>query len=561
MIGIPKRLGHIWIGPHTPPHDTMQTYLDHHPDWEYTLYDNNFLATFPFRTHIQIREYLLRGNYEGVADLMRYEILYAFGGFLPEADSHCIASTTHLFERQCAYTVFENEFLSGQQVSPIFACEPGNSFLRCLIDTLSKLRPKDLHDPVRSTGNMFVARSIRSLKPDIEIFPSHYFIPWHLEGELYTGPDRIYAVQYFGTTTRGYKRDNTFPKRLIKTYQLIYKAKNRPNSKQRLRLTRAKLPEIQTYANSSNRASNLTPPKLKLPNSATSNPKRIAVIALFDLTRSQLQSCNEAIGLNDELILFASSTSSDKQNDFLTNCSNTRLVYVESTTTNLGRIRAATSSSNCDIFTVLGFQHHLLPHHLNRIRSIELMDGRSPDFGFSTTYRKSSFSWKSWWRGFFEVSHHLEVQPSSCLISESDLNSLSHRYPFGTGLWFNRNLPLPETKLTDCANLLPVAISINWFQQGKTCYFDASPGIVLDDYRAQVSLVRLLDDLSNLIEDNRVFFDTYPNLFGSLIHYVQDTELVTIPYFQLQRNFPKYLSIRNAFKASAFRLVRGFLRM
>jgi len=68
----------------------MQTWIDRHPDWHYTLYGNEYLASHNFQTKPQMEEYLRRGWYAGVADLLRYEILYREGGFLAEADSLCL---------------------------------------------------------------------------------------------------------------------------------------------------------------------------------------------------------------------------------------------------------------------------------------------------------------------------------------------------------------------------------------------------------------------------------------------------------------------------------------
>lgn len=206
MLGIPKKLGHIWVGHLPPPSKWMDTWKTNHPDWEYHLYDNSFLKSFDFETKDQINEYLKRGQYAGVSDLMRLEILYTYGGFLPEADSICIKNTDHLFSKTCAYTVYENEMVRGRLVSPILACEPRNPFVRSMIDEIKKVTPSELDEPWISTGNLFVASMIERLAPEITIFPSHYFIPIHFTGVIYTGPDTVYAKQMFGNTRGAYQR-------------------------------------------------------------------------------------------------------------------------------------------------------------------------------------------------------------------------------------------------------------------------------------------------------------------------------------------------------------------
>lgn len=206
MNDIPKQLGHIWVGPRKPPSEWMKTWRDNHPGWQYTLYDNHFLESREFKTSQQIEEYMRRGQYHGVADLLRYEILYETGGFLAAADSICERPIDELLhDGHTIYTVFENEFMRGNLVSPILASTPKHSFLGLLIDKLSKIPPDDLDEPWKQTGNLFVAEMIEEHEPNIKIWPSHYFIPEHYTGRKYCGDDVIFAHQMFGETTKRYE--------------------------------------------------------------------------------------------------------------------------------------------------------------------------------------------------------------------------------------------------------------------------------------------------------------------------------------------------------------------
>lgn len=231
QLGIPKKLSHIWIGPLPPPTKWMETWRLYHPNWEYRLFDNEYLKQHTFKTREQISEYLKRGQYAGVADLMRLEILYMYGGFMPEADSICMRNTEELFDETCAYTVYENEFVRGKLVSPIQACEPGNVFVGQLIDRLSQISPEKLDEPWISTGNLFTAQMIEIYLPKIRIFPSHYLIPVHFTGVAYTGSQEPYAVQLFATTQSSYHNSNGFMKRVTgcipKLMRKIYNRKRR----------------------------------------------------------------------------------------------------------------------------------------------------------------------------------------------------------------------------------------------------------------------------------------------------------------------------------------------
>lgn len=204
---IPRTIGHIWIGPHAPPQAWLDSWKLAHPAWHYHLYDNDDLTGRRWRNQSLIAEYFRRGKYAGVSDLMRYEILYEQGGFLPEADSICLHPVDALFTQARAYTVYE--FPEGRtgMMSPFLASEPGNPVIAKVIETLANLQPEAMNSPWTTTGNGFLRRFFQThpaLKSQVTIFPSHYFIPEHYKGEVYSGPDRIYARQLWASTKRTY---------------------------------------------------------------------------------------------------------------------------------------------------------------------------------------------------------------------------------------------------------------------------------------------------------------------------------------------------------------------
>lgn len=187
----------------------MRSWPEKHPDWDYRIYDNQFLQDYRFRTRNLINEYFWRGEYAGVQDLMRYEILYEFGGFMADADSICLHPVDELLTGPGAYTVYDGPNEEERGVSPFLACEPRNPLVGEVIERLSRLEPWELRKPFQSTGNRFLMSLIRQWGEDsLTIWPSHYFIPWHhTEPEnVYRGPDKIYAEQKWGTTTWSYNR-------------------------------------------------------------------------------------------------------------------------------------------------------------------------------------------------------------------------------------------------------------------------------------------------------------------------------------------------------------------
>ena len=88
--------------------------------------------------------------------------------------------------------------------TPLYAAVPGHPFTARLIEELHKQRYLD--GPVRTTGNRYMQRMLRKHKPEIKVWPMHYFIPEHFNGWRYSGPDRIYAKHSGGPQGKAYPR-------------------------------------------------------------------------------------------------------------------------------------------------------------------------------------------------------------------------------------------------------------------------------------------------------------------------------------------------------------------
>lgn len=207
-MNIPKLLRHIWVGPKSPPLGWMNTWKKIHPDWEYRIFSDEDLKNRKFHNQHLIDEYYRKSIWHGVADLVRYELLYEEGGFMPGADSVCFNNVEELFteDEETCYTVYENEILRPGLVSPILGSPIGAPFLKFLIDDLHKLRPEQLREPWKTTGNGYLAKVLKK-SDKVKVFPSHYFIPEHWTKKLpkYSGPDKIYCEQMWGTTKGNYE--------------------------------------------------------------------------------------------------------------------------------------------------------------------------------------------------------------------------------------------------------------------------------------------------------------------------------------------------------------------
>lgn len=206
---IPKILHVIWIGDESKrPDEWLKTWQEKHPAWTYKIWGNKEFASHKWHNKSLIDVYLSEGRYPGVADCMRYQILYEEGGFVHPADSVCLESIDDLFmdRRYDAYGVYESETVRPGLISPLYAASKGNPFAKALMTNLPKTQPKGLSGiskaPWQVTGNLYMKKMHQRLNyPKLKIWPSHYFTPVHHTGHTYKGNDKVYAVQQWGSTT------------------------------------------------------------------------------------------------------------------------------------------------------------------------------------------------------------------------------------------------------------------------------------------------------------------------------------------------------------------------
>ena len=96
-MSIPKIVHQLWIGPNPRPSKFMQTWKDKHPDFEYIIWNEEELQKrqLPLQCGHRINEI---EEINGKADIIRWEILFHYGGLFVDADSICIEPFDKLVE-------------------------------------------------------------------------------------------------------------------------------------------------------------------------------------------------------------------------------------------------------------------------------------------------------------------------------------------------------------------------------------------------------------------------------------------------------------------------------
>jgi len=205
---IPRTLHVIWVGDESRrPDNCINTWRQHNPDWAVRVWGNDDLANYGWVNAAHMRE-MSKRELNGVADLMRWEILYNEGGFVVDADSICVRPLEPwLFEGE-ACACWENELVRpGLIAAGYVASVPNNPFIGQMILDLQNTDTVVDRMAWESVGPQFLTDSVqRQGYNGLTIWPSHFFIPKHFTGLEYTGPGQVFATQEWGSTLKGYDK-------------------------------------------------------------------------------------------------------------------------------------------------------------------------------------------------------------------------------------------------------------------------------------------------------------------------------------------------------------------
>lgn len=204
---IPKRLHLIWIGDEGKRPDAfIQSWIDHHPDWEIRIWDNRDLTERAWINHHHMAM-MATQEWCGVADLMRLEILFQEGGVLVDADSLCLQPIPDWLRSCEIFVCAENELARpGLLAVGYMGSHPRNPLLVALIEELRQKPTVVDREAWQSTGPQHLTDTWRKYGyADLTVLPSHFFIPRHYSGVEYKGGGPVYATQAWGSTTRSYE--------------------------------------------------------------------------------------------------------------------------------------------------------------------------------------------------------------------------------------------------------------------------------------------------------------------------------------------------------------------
>ena len=182
---IPKIIHQIWIGPNKIPKiwtDTITNFCTKY-NYQYMLWDDNAVNNFTLTNKIY---YDIEKTYNGKSDILRYEILYNYGGIYIDAD--CIILKEDMFQdlinnfNNSNYNIAfgyekDNVLITGSVIISTI----NSSFIKECID---KVKTRDFTKLAwKSIGPQLITDIYNELcdKKDICVYPSTVFYPirWH----------------------------------------------------------------------------------------------------------------------------------------------------------------------------------------------------------------------------------------------------------------------------------------------------------------------------------------------------------------------------------------------
>ena len=205
---IPKIIHQMWIGPKPRPKKLMATWKEKHPDFEYIFWTEENLKDMDFECKSQIEEMT---ELNGKCDIMRWEILYKYGGVFIDADSFCIEKLDDSLMKREEFFCYENEIKIPGLISPgtvgFFKNHP---LVRSIIDDIKTKRVSRSATGKaawQTVGPGIITRHFPRYQKSMDVLPSYYFLPgWKKQPIHYKGHGKVYAHQEWGSTFQSYHK-------------------------------------------------------------------------------------------------------------------------------------------------------------------------------------------------------------------------------------------------------------------------------------------------------------------------------------------------------------------
>lgn len=226
---IPQIIHQIWSGVDEPLPDYFksmgETWKEHHPTWEYMLWDNQKMNDFIQEFYPQYWDVYTAFQYNIQRwDAIRYLILDKIGGVYVDFDSECLKPLDELFiGKECCFSLepAEHGIVFNKQLyfnNALMASVPDHPFMEEVISRVFDYSPENrmlgtgskIMTILRTTGPLMLVNLYEGYlnKADIYLIPAEYTSPLtkdevqsiikgHESDELEKKIENAYSIHYF----------------------------------------------------------------------------------------------------------------------------------------------------------------------------------------------------------------------------------------------------------------------------------------------------------------------------------------------------------------------------
>ncbi|MFC1841591.1 glycosyltransferase family 32 protein [Candidatus Dependentiae bacterium] len=218
---IPKTIHVVWINGDiddcSVPEDLKKyivTWIEKHPEWQFKLWTDADVAKITLYNQDIYDE---ATNFGVKSDILKYEIVYRYGGVYVDVDFESLKPLDllhHCYDFYVGIQPLDSQYL--QLGAALFAAKPGHKILKHVIETMKESYETHKGAPAK-TGPIHFTRAFFAVAGDLETtdiaFPATYFYPLEV---LDKHPDRqkweqlgAFAVHWWGMTWMPieYRRD------------------------------------------------------------------------------------------------------------------------------------------------------------------------------------------------------------------------------------------------------------------------------------------------------------------------------------------------------------------
>jgi mannosyltransferase OCH1-like enzyme len=198
---IPKKLHFIWIGDESKmPIKCIGSWHDKNPDYELKVWGNNEVQSVNWKNRRQLNDMIIKMDWAGASDVMRYEILHEHGGIYIDADSYCVKPLEDWLLDCEAFASWEQEIVRNNLIANTYiGGVPGAEAWKMCIDAVATKDCTEQKLAWMITGPMLVTDVFFKGQANLTVYPSHFFMPEHHSGYVSKVTGHHFASHLWGS--------------------------------------------------------------------------------------------------------------------------------------------------------------------------------------------------------------------------------------------------------------------------------------------------------------------------------------------------------------------------